>query len=97
MKEKRPKMILRRVLVGRAWEVLEVAEQQYPEATRIIEEGLAHLISEGKFKNTVNGGQLLWFFRRLGLNLKLDTRIRVLEHGELKTLGRKLKENAYKL
>lgn len=86
-----PKKVLSRVLIGRAMEVLNTAERQYPEASYQIEEALAQLISTGKLKGPVNGEQLLWFFKRLGLNVRLETHIRILEHGELKTIEEKLK------
>lgn len=86
-----PKKVLSKVLVDRAWEVLEAAEQQYPKVTRSLEAGLARLVSAGKLKGPITGGQLLWFFRRLGMSVRLERRIRVLEHGELKTIGEKLR------
>jgi len=86
-----PKNVLRKILKGRAWDVLRAAENQYPEATRRVEEGLARLVLEGKLKGPVFGGQLLQLFRSLGMNVKLETRIRILEHGKLKTLEEKLK------
>ncbi|MCK5593484.1 hypothetical protein KAI31_05235 [Candidatus Bathyarchaeota archaeon] len=86
-----PKRVLSRVLIGRGLEVLNAAERQYPEAVPQIKKALAQLISTGKLKGSVNGEQLLWFFKRLGLNIRLKTRIRILEHGELKTIEEKLK------
>ena len=86
-----PKRVLSRVLIGRGLEVLNAAERQYPEAVPQIKKALAQLISTGKLKGPVNGEQLLWFFKRLGLNIRLETRIRILEHGELKTIEEKLK------
>ena len=85
------KKVLSRVLVGRAWEVLNAAERQYPKATHQVEDDLAHLVSTGKLKGPIDGEQLLWLFRRLGINVKLEIRIRILEHGELKTIEDKLK------
>lgn len=87
-----PKKVLSKVLVGRAWEVLEAAERQYPEATYRVEEALAHLVLTGELKGPIHGEQLLWFFKRLGMIVRLETRIRILEHGGLKTIGEKLKE-----
>ena len=86
-----PKTTLSRALVGRGLEVLNVAEQQYPKIIPKIVEALAKQISSGQLKGTVNGEQLLWFFRRLGLNVRLKTRIRILEHGELKSIEEKLR------
>jgi len=91
-KREDPKRILRRILTNRAWEVLKAAESQYPEVTRRIEEQLAHLVSKGELEGPILGGQLLWLFRYLGVHVRLETRIRFLEHGKLKTIGEKLKE-----
>ena len=92
-KREDPKRILRRILTDRAWEVLKAAESQYPEVTRRIEEQMAHLVSKGDLEGPVLGGQLLWLFRYLGMHIRLETRIRFLEHGKLKTIGEKLKEH----
>ncbi|MFQ6081656.1 MAG: DNA-binding protein [Candidatus Bathyarchaeia archaeon] len=86
-----PKKNLRRILTDRAREVLKAAESQYPEATRRIEEGLAHLVSKGKLKGPVRGEHLLWLFTHLGMKVRFETHIRVLEHGKLKTIQEKLK------
>jgi len=86
-----PKKVLSRVLIGRGLEVLNAAERQYPEAIPQIKKALAQLISTGKLKGPVDGAQLLWFFKRLGLKIRLETRIRILKHGELKTIEEKLK------
>jgi len=86
-----PKKILRRIVTDRAWEVLKVAESQYPEATRRVEERLAHLVSKGELEGPILGGQLLWLFRHSGMNVRLETRIRILKHGKLKTVGEQLR------
>lgn len=83
--------ILRKVLVGRAWEVLAAAEAQYPRVASEIKRGLAFLVREGKVKGPISGEELMWFFRRLGLRVRLETKIRFLESGELKSLADKLK------
>jgi len=83
---------LNKVFIGRAWEVFQAAQSQYPELTKKIGEWLAQLINEGKIKESISGEQLLLFFRRLGLNVRLKTEIRVLESGELKSLSEKLRE-----
>lgn len=83
--------LLNKVFIGRAWEVFRAAQAQYPDVTKKIGEWLAQLINEGKLKGSITGEQLLWFFRKLGLNVRLETRIRVLESGELKSLAEKLK------
>ena len=87
------KRVLSRILTGRGWEVLKAAENQYPEATCRVEEHLAQLVSKGELEGPIRGEHLLWLFRHLGMNVRLETRIRILEHGKLKTIGEKLKES----
>jgi len=89
---KDPKRVLDQVLMGRAWEVLEVAERQYPEAAHPIKRTLARQVSAGELRG-ISGGKLPWFFRCLGMNVRLETQINILEHGKLKTIGEKLKES----
>lgn len=83
--------ILRKVFVGRAWEVLAAAEAQYPRIASEIKKGLAFLVREGRVKGPISGEELMWFFRRLGLRVRLETKIRFLESGELKSLAEKLR------
>ncbi|MGC8848855.1 MAG: DNA-binding protein [Candidatus Bathyarchaeia archaeon] len=82
---------LKGVLVGRAWEVLAAAEAQYPRAAPEVKRILALLVMEGRVKGPISGEELMWFFRRLGLRVRLETRIRFLERGELKSLAEKLR------
>ncbi len=86
-----PRETLRAVLVGRAWEVLDAAERQYPEPTRTLERELARLVHAGQLKGPISAEQLLWLFRNVGLNVRLDTKIQILESGELKSLTDKLR------
>jgi DNA-binding TFAR19-related protein (PDSD5 family) len=88
-----PKAVLQKILINRGLEVLEAAESQYPEVTSQIEKLMSELILSGKIKESITGEQLYWFFNRLGINVRLNTKIRFLEHGELKTLGEKLRGN----
>ncbi len=87
-----PRKILSRFFVGRAWEVFNAANEQYPQAASHIEKTLAKLIQEGKIKNQISGEELYGLFRTLGLRVKLQTRIQVLEHGKIKSLEDKIKE-----
>lgn len=84
--------VLRRFLIGRGWEVLEAARFQHPQAAKGIEKTLVKLISEGKIRNKISGQELYGLFHRLGLRVRLKTRIRVLEHGKLKDFEEKIKE-----
>lgn len=86
-----PREVLRKVLVGRAWEVLDAAERQYPAPTRMLERELAKLTQAGRLRGPISAEQLLWLFRNLGLDVRLETKIQVLESGELKSLAEKLK------
>jgi len=90
-KQMRPREVLKAILVGRAWEVLNAAAVQYPEPTRMLEAELARLVREGKLKGPVTAEQLMWLFRSLGLDVRLETKIQVLESGELKSLADKFK------
>jgi len=90
-KEPRPREVLKTILVGRAWEVLDAAERQYPEPTRMLEGELARLVREGRLKGPVSAEQLMWLFRRVGMDVRLETKIQVYESGELKSLADKFK------
>ena len=82
---------LKRIFVGRAWEVWKAAEQQHPTSTGRIGKALATLVSSGRLRGPISGEQLYWLFRRIGLPIRLETKIRILENGELKTVAEKLK------
>jgi len=89
--EPAPREVLRKVLVGRAWEVLDAAENQFPVPTRLLEKELAKLVQVGRLRGPVAAEQLLWLFRSLGLDVRLATKIQVFESGELKPLANKLR------
>ena len=90
-KQPSPREALKTILVGRAWEVLDAAETQYPGPTRALERELARLVNEGRLKGPVSAEQLLWLFRRLGMDVRLETKIQVYESGELKSLADKFR------
>jgi len=91
-KGKTSQKILDRFLVGRAWEVLNAARAQYPQAAKYVESLLLKLIVEGRIRDKISGEDLYWLFRRLGVRVRLKTSIRVLEHGKLKSLEEKIRE-----
>jgi len=93
-KEDEPAEILNRFLVGRAWEVLRAARIQYPQAAREVEKTLVKLMSEGKIVSKVTGEELYGLFRRLGFRIHLETRIRILEHGKVRSLEDKIRERS---
>ncbi len=86
-----PKDVLNRLFVSRAWEVFETARRQYPQVIQTLQDELVRLSLSGKLKEQITGEQLLWLFRKMGLNVRMETKIRILESGELKTLAEKLK------
>lgn len=88
-----PNKILEKLFVGRAWEVFHAAERQYPTIAQEVKKAFVQLFLQGKFKGPITGEQLLWFFRDLGMNVRLETKIRIFESGELKTLAQKFKES----
>jgi len=93
-KREDPRKILDPLFIGRAWEVLNAAKAQYPQVARYVENTLVRLIMEGKIRNKISGEELYGLFRRLGIRVRLKTRIKILEHGKLKSLEDKIKEQS---
>jgi DNA-binding TFAR19-related protein (PDSD5 family) len=87
-----PREVVLKILAGRGVEVLETARRYYPKEVGIIEENLARLIESGRLKGPISGEELYSFLRRVGLSFSMDTKIRIKEHGELKTLEEKFRE-----
>lgn len=84
--------VLDRFFYGRAWEVYRAAKQQYPKSMEAVEKALLDVIKEGKITGKISGEDLYAFFNELGIKVRLETRIRFKEHGELKTLEQKIME-----
>ena len=84
----------RSLLVGRlgfrGLEVLENAESQFPNETKIIVEKLSELIQTGEINETLDGGKLLTLFRSVGLNVRMATKINVEKDGKFVSLSDKL-------
>jgi DNA-binding TFAR19-related protein (PDSD5 family) len=91
-KEPTKEDILNRYFRGRAWEVFNAAKTQYPQVISQIETALIDAINQGKIKQTIDGAMLSQFFRQIGIPVRLNTKIRVSDHGELKTLEQVMKE-----
>ena len=85
--------ILNRIFKGRAWEVFNTASYQFPSVMSKIKEALVNLALSGRLKE-VTGEQLYLFLRNLGLRVRLNTKIRYTEHGKLKSLAEKIKEDS---
>jgi len=92
-KEQGPREILDRYFVGRAWEVYNAARAQFPTVMPRIEEVLIEAMREGRIREQIDGGSLFSFLRQIGLPVRLRTTIRFEEHGKLKTLEQKIREN----
>ena len=86
-----PKEIVRRSLVGRGGEVLETARRNYPSEIGVLEENLAKVIQEGRLKGPITGEELYAFLQRVGLQFNMNTKIRIAEGGELKSIEEKLR------
>lgn len=85
--EQDPISLVKSRLYSRGEEVLEAALRQYPDAVSKVVERLADLIKSGSLSGRISGEQLLWLFRQLGLNVRLETRIRVEKDGRLVSLA----------
>lgn len=91
-REVNPDEVLDKFFVDRAWEVLNAARAQYPEVTQHIVKVLVKLILEGKIREKITGEELYSLFLRLGYRVRLPTRINIVEHGKIKSLEEKIKE-----
>lgn len=84
--------ILGRYFEGRAWEVYDTAWAQFPQVMPQVEEALVEAFKSGKVRERVDGEGLYQFLREVGLPVRLNTTIRYKEHGELKTIGQRMRE-----
>jgi len=91
-KEPTHEEVLGRFLVGRAWEVLGAARAQFPKVMPQVEEALVEAFKAGKVKESIDGGMLLQFLRQVGLPVRVQTSIRYKDHGELKTIGQRIRD-----
>ncbi len=83
--------VLLKSLRDRGDEVLAIAEAAYPRELRMMIPQLAMLIKQGKI-TTISGGELLQFFRSLGMRVSVNTSISVEDHGKFVSLADKLKQ-----
>ena len=88
--------VLDRIFRGRAWEIFNVASQQYPNVMLKLKSSLVKLALSGRIRE-VTGEQLYFLLRNLGLRIRLKTHIRFTEHGKLKSLSEKFKEDLSKI
>lgn len=90
-KEKSDRDLVVEHLVDRGTEVLVAAESQFPRESAIVVSKIAELIKNGELQGTISGGALLSLFRSIGLRIRMDTKIRVEDHGKLVSLSDRLK------
>lgn len=86
------KELLLKYLYDRGDEVLELAESQYPAQTKLVVNRIVELIKSGDIDSLISGGELLAIFRSVGMRIRVDTSIRIQEHGKFISMGDKLKE-----
>jgi len=84
--------VLDSVFRGRAWEVFNEANSQYPNEMAEIKHSLVSLVSEGKLKE-IDGEQLFALLRNVGLDVRLNSKIKVISHGKTQSLSEKIKES----
>lgn len=91
-KKPTPRELLVKRLGYRGLEVLQNAEAQFPNETRIVIEKLAELIETGEINEVIDGGKLLLLFRSVGMNVRMETKINVEQKGEFVSLSDKLRK-----
>ncbi len=85
--------ILRENFIDRADEVWEAAKNQYPQVSEQVGKAIIQATQSGKLKERITGEQLLWLFERIGIHVRLQTHIRIVESGKTKSIAQKLKED----
>ena len=84
--------IISAYLYDRGQEVLKLAESQYPSQTKAIVARIVELIKTGEISQRISGGELLTLFRSIGLRIRINTNIKIEDHGKLVSLSDKLKQ-----
>jgi DNA-binding TFAR19-related protein (PDSD5 family) len=79
-------------LYDRGDKVLELAYMQYPVQTEAIVTKIAQLILAGEITSRISGGELLALFRSVGLNIRVNTTIKVEDDGKFISFSEKLKQ-----
>lgn len=85
--------IISNYLYDRGEEVLKLAESQYPFQTKAILARIIELIKAGEISQRISGGELLALFRAIGLNIRVNTSIKIEDHGKLVSLSDRLKQH----
>ena len=84
--------ILNRIFEGRAWEVFNVAREQFPSEMANVEQQLVRLALEKKIIS-IDGEELYTLLREIGLPVRMNTTISVISHGKTELLSEKFKES----
>jgi DNA-binding TFAR19-related protein (PDSD5 family) len=84
--------VVNEFLHDRGDEVLRLAYEQYPAQTEAIVLKIAQLIQSGELTERISGGELLSFFRSVGLRVRVDTTIKVEDDGKFIPLSEKFKQ-----
>jgi len=74
----------------RGLEVLQNAESQFPNETKIVVEKLGELLSSGEIDEEIDGGKLLALFRSVGINVRMQTKSNVEQDGKFVSLSERL-------
>jgi DNA-binding TFAR19-related protein (PDSD5 family) len=90
--KKTDREIISDYLYNRGEEVLNLAEAQFPIQTKSLISGIVELIKMGEVKQRISGGELLALFRSVGLNVRINTSIKIEDHGKLVSFSDKLKQ-----
>jgi len=85
-----PRDLLVNQLGFRGLEVLENAESQFPNETKMIVEKLSELIKTGEIDEIIDGGKLLTLFRSIGISVRMATKINIEQDGKFVSLSDKL-------
>ena len=77
----------------RGMEVLQNAESQFPNETKMVIERLGQLFHTGEVNEELDGGKLLALFRSVGINVRMQTKINVEQDGKFVSLSDKLSKS----
>jgi DNA-binding TFAR19-related protein (PDSD5 family) len=86
-----PRDLVVKQLGYRGIEVLQNAEAQFPEESKVVVEKLAEIIQGGEVNEIIDGGKLLTLFRSLGIRVRMQTTINVEQDGKMVSWSDKLK------
>ena len=78
----------------RGMEVLQNAESQFPDQSKIIIEKLGELIASGDINEVLDGGKLLILFRSVGINIRMQNKINVEQDGKFVSITDKFKHKS---